>query len=88
MAKQANKIVVRLSAQGRVVIPAPLRRALGVSKGDSLLAHLDDDRLVLEKSETIKRRLKARFAKVGKGRSLAKDLIAERREEAKKELEK
>lgn len=40
---------------------------------------------MLEKQETIKRRLKARFAQVPRDRSLADELIAERREEAIKE---
>ncbi|MBI4827959.1 MAG: AbrB/MazE/SpoVT family DNA-binding domain-containing protein [Nitrospinae bacterium] len=86
MAKQASKVEVHLGPQGRMVIPAFLRRAMGVGSGDRLLAHLEDDRLVLEKTESVKIRLKARFAHVRKGRSLAKELIADRREEAKKEL--
>ena len=40
---------------------------------------------MLEKQETVKRRLKARFAHVSKDRSLADELIAERREEAIRE---
>ena len=43
------------------------------------------DQLVLEKQSTIKQRLKSRFTKVSKERSLANELIAERREAAKKE---
>lgn len=88
MAKQTSKTEVHLSAQGRIVIPAPLRKALGVSSGDSLLAHLEEDRLVLEKAETVKKRLKGRFAKVKKSRSLAMELIKERRKEAKSESAK
>jgi len=86
MAHNADVLEVRLGAQGRVVIPAPLRRALGVDVGDRLLAHLEDDRLVLEKAESIKLRLKGRFSRIGKGVSLAAELIAERREEAKLEV--
>jgi hypothetical protein len=40
---------------------------------------------VLEKSETIKLRLKSRFSQLPKDRSLALELIAERREEVKRE---
>jgi AbrB family looped-hinge helix DNA binding protein len=80
--KQAE---VHLSSQGRVVIPASLRRALGFQAGDVLVARKEDDRLVLEKAETIKRRIHARFADVPKQVSLAEELIAERREEASRE---
>lgn len=79
---------VRLGPQGRVVIPAALRRALGFEPGDTLLARLEDGRLVLEKPETIKRRLKARFAHIGPGTSLADELLAERREEARRESDR
>lgn len=76
---------VHLGRQGRLVIPAPLRRSLGFEEGDTLIARSDEGRLVLEKQETIKQRLKARFSHLPKNRSLADELIAERREEAKRE---
>jgi hypothetical protein len=46
---------------------------------------LEDGRLILEKPETIKHRLKTRFAHLPRGKSLADELLAERREEAKQE---
>jgi AbrB family looped-hinge helix DNA binding protein len=51
---------VSLGRQGRLVIPAPLRRSLGLKEGDRLVARQEADRLVLEKPEQIKQRLKAR----------------------------
>jgi len=78
---------VQLGAQGRLVIPASFRKALGFESGDTLIARLDEDRLVLEKAETIKQRLKARFATVPKDVSLAGELLAERREAVKHEAE-
>lgn len=74
---------VRLSEQGRLVIPAALRKSLGFEPGDTLIARLEDGRLVLEKHETVQRRLKTRFSHVKKGTSLADELIVQRREEAK-----
>ena len=82
MPQSTTHVEVQLGPQGRVVIPAPLRRLLGLETGDTLVARLEDGRLVLEKRETIKRRLKARFARLP---SLATELLAERREEAKRE---
>lgn len=76
---------VSLGRQGRLVIPAPLRRSLGLEEGDRLVARQEADRLVLEKPELIKRRLKARFALVPLGRRLVDELIAERHEESRRE---
>ncbi len=85
MSELSSHTEVHLGRQGRLVIPAPLRRSLGFEVGDTLIAHNEEGRLVLEKQETIKQRLKARFSQLPKSLSLADELIAERREEAKKE---
>lgn len=85
MDKVSKPIEVHLGRQGRLVIPAELRRLLGFEAGDALVAHEEAGRLVLEKAETIKQRLKARFAGVPSDRSLAEELITERREAARRE---
>lgn len=85
MANSVIQTEVQVGPQGRLVIPAALRRQLGVKPGDILVAHLEEGRLILEKPEAIKQRLKARFAQLPKGTSLATELLAERREEAKRE---
>jgi len=76
---------IQLRAQGRLVIPAALRKALGFAPGDVLVARRENERLVLEKASSIKRRLRERFARVPAEVSLAEELIAERREEGKRE---
>ena len=73
---------VQFGAQGRVVVPAPIRKALGFQPGEILVARVEDDHLVIEKRESVERRIRARFRRSG-GRSLADELIAERREEAR-----
>lgn len=50
MAK-ATGIVRRLDELGRVVIPAGLRRALGIEKGDPIEIYVDAERVVLKKYE-------------------------------------
>ena len=50
-----------------------------LEEGDKLVVREEAGRLVLEKRETVKQRLKARFNKVPKELSLADELIAERR---------
>ena len=75
---------VRLGAQGRLVVPAPIRKALGFRPGETLVARTEGGRLVIEKPEAVERRLHAWFRQF-EGRSLAGELIAERREEARRE---
>ncbi|MDY7020551.1 MAG: AbrB/MazE/SpoVT family DNA-binding domain-containing protein [Cyanobacteriota bacterium] len=86
MDKLPKLVEVHLDREGQLVIPAALRQSLGSEQGDLLIAHDEEGRLVLEKRETIKQRLKARFAKLPKDQSLASELIAERREEARREI--
>lgn len=85
MSESPTYAEVHLGPQGRLVIPAPLRRSLGFEAGDILIVRLEENRLVLEKRETIKCRLKARFSHLPKNISLADELLAERREETKTE---
>ena len=63
------------------MIAAPLRCALELEEGDRLVARQEADRLVLEKPDRVKKRLKARFAQVPVERALVNELIAERREQ-------
>lgn len=74
-----------LGKQGRMVIPAHLRHALGLEPGDRLIARQDGDRIVLERPEAVERRLKARLANIPKGVSLVDELLADRRAEAAKD---
>ncbi len=76
---------VTVGPQGRLVVPAPLRRRLGVAPGDVLVARIDDNRLVLEQREAVLARLRARLAVVPADIDMADELIAERREAARQE---
>ena len=82
---ETPQIEVQVGRQGRLVIPAALRRALGLAEGDTLLARMENERLVLEKRSTIQQRLKTRFAAVSPEISLVDELIAERRTEYRRE---
>jgi AbrB family looped-hinge helix DNA binding protein len=85
MPKPVSQTEIHLGLQGRLVIPAPLRRSLGFESGDSLIARMENGRLVLEKAGTIRQRLKNRFARLPSTTSLAEELIKERREAAKRD---
>jgi len=80
-----QSVEVTLGRQGRVVIPVSLRRALGFEEGDALVARQELGRLVLEKPERIRQRLKQRFAQVPGERKLVDELIAERRMEGRRD---
>jgi AbrB family looped-hinge helix DNA binding protein len=81
----SQPVEVSLGRQGRLVIPAALRRELGFEEGDALVARQELGRLVLEKPEPIKKRLKQRFSEVPAERKLVEELIAERREESRRD---
>lgn len=73
---------VRVGADGRLVIPAPLRKALGIRGGDELVVRVENGQLIIERLEDLRRRIKGYFAHVSPEVSLVDQLIAERRQEA------
>jgi bifunctional DNA-binding transcriptional regulator/antitoxin component of YhaV-PrlF toxin-antitoxin module len=71
---------------GRVVIPAVIRAALGVGVGDTVLLRFDRGELrILTPRQAIRRAQELVRQYVPGGRSLADELIAERRAEAARE---
>ena len=76
---------VRISPQGRLVVPARLRRRLGIEPGEVLVARAEDNRLVLERRGAALDRLRARWANAARDVSPVDELLAERREEARRE---
>jgi bifunctional DNA-binding transcriptional regulator/antitoxin component of YhaV-PrlF toxin-antitoxin module len=81
----AKNSLVTLDEEGGIVLPEAIRREMDLVAGDIFVARIESDRLVLEKPSAVLERLKARFAGLAPGVSLAEELIAERREEAAKE---
>jgi AbrB family looped-hinge helix DNA binding protein len=76
---------LRLGRQGRLVIPADLRRKLGLNDGDELVARDEDGRLVIEPRSAVLTRIRRRLQALPPEVSLVDDLLAERRREAQRE---
>jgi len=70
---------VVLGQQGRLVIPAEVRAALGLTTGDRLHLHVSGGRIVLERPEHALDELRRLGAAVPPSRSLVEELLAERR---------
>jgi AbrB family looped-hinge helix DNA binding protein len=78
--------LVRINENGRVVIPAAFRRALGIQAGDTIVLRVEKDELRISS-------LRQRLAKaqqlvrkhVASSVSLADELITDRRKAARRE---
>lgn len=77
-----NAEPVRVLEGGRIVIPARIRKELGIKEGDTLRVHVEDGVVRLETAARQLRRAQALLAPYLHGPSLADELIAERRAEA------
>ena len=81
-----NESHTRINENGRIVIPSSFRRALGIRSGDTVVLRIESNELRIT---TLRQRLaKAQQlvrAHVAPRTSLVDQLIAERREAAKRE---
>jgi len=68
-----------LGQQGRLVIPAAVRTALGLAPGDRLHLHLAGRWVVLERQQDAIAELRGMGSEVPQTRSLVDELLAERR---------
>ena len=82
MNAQRGKIV----SGGRLIVPAEFRRALGLSDGDTVVMEVDGDELHVRPIKSALRRIQRRLGRyVATGESVADELIADRRAEAKRD---
>ena len=79
---------VVIEPDGRVMLPAAVRERLGVAAGDYLVlkTQRDGSATMISLAQVVDQ-ARGHFSDVAPGRSLADDLIAERREEARRESE-
>ena len=79
---------MKMSEGGRVVVPAEIRKALGLKEGDTVLWELvDGEARLTTRRERLRRaqELIARYCPKQLDESIVDELIAERRAEAMKE---
>jgi AbrB family looped-hinge helix DNA binding protein len=80
------KTRMRVNENGRVVIPASFRKALGIKAGDEVVLRIEDNELrIITLKRHLERAQRLIRKHVKEGRSLVDELIAERRESARNE---
>lgn len=79
--------IAKLTNGNRVVIPAAIRKSLGLQVGDAVTLVLQDNGEVrlLTQAEAVRQAQTLVRQSVPKNRSLVEELLAERREEAGRE---
>jgi AbrB family looped-hinge helix DNA binding protein len=81
-----EEVRLRVNENGRVVIPASFRKALGINAGDEVVLRIQDDELRITTQQHRIRRAQRRAQRCLKpGTSLVDELLAERREAARRE---
>lgn len=70
---------VILGQQGRLVVPAEIRAALGLAAGARLHVHVVGRQIVLERHDDAVAELRGLGSRVPRSRSLVDELLAERR---------
>jgi len=83
-----ENFTARVNENGRIVIPADIRKAMGLKPGDSVVMRLEDGVLMIESHLARIRRIQEEFKRYAKpGVLMSDELIADRREEARREME-
>lgn len=83
-----QRTTVTLGRQGRLVIPAATRRRLGIATGDELNLIEENGHVVLETRAAAAARARGSLEHLATDVSVVDELIAERREEARREDER
>jgi AbrB family looped-hinge helix DNA binding protein len=89
LVSSSRPVTTRLNENGRIVIPAALRDKMGVKPGDAVLMEVEDGVLRVEAHMARIRRIQEELKPYAPkdGTLVSDQLIAERREEARREME-
>jgi AbrB family looped-hinge helix DNA binding protein len=78
----------KLNDNGRIVIPAEIRKEMSLNPGDTVVMALENGVLKIESQRTRVRQVQQSLNKlIPAGRRLSDELIENRREEARQEVE-
>lgn len=80
-----NNVRTKLGQGGRIVLPAQFRKAMGVKPGDELIMAMKDGEVRVFTRQAAIKRAQGMLKHIAPGRSLADELIQERRSEAARE---
>lgn len=81
---------LKMDSAGRIIVPADMRAAMLAKGGDVLTAHVVEGELRIVSHDWIMHRINeeaSKFKAANPGVSVVDELIAERREEARRDLE-
>lgn len=82
------RYTIPLQENGRMILPSDIRQALRLKKGDKVILETQGDRIELTTPQRERRRAQEMFRRfVPAGNNLADQVIADRREEARREDE-
>jgi DNA-binding transcriptional regulator/RsmH inhibitor MraZ len=84
-----EQFAVKLDGSGRILLPAKVRKQLKLEKGTVVIGRLDKEQLILWTRAQALRKAQAYFSQFRPkgGKLLSDELIEDRREEARRELE-
>jgi AbrB family looped-hinge helix DNA binding protein len=86
MDRQAHRTILRVADGGRIVIPAEVRSRLGMEVGAELVLTVEADHATLMNAKAARRKAREKVRRYVKpGVSLSKELMAQRKAEARRE---
>lgn len=78
----------KINANGRIVLPAAMRNAIGVKPGDEILLRVEDGEICVYTMANAIRQAQELIRPYAKGKgSMVDELIRERRREARREMQ-
>ena len=84
---EAGPVHTKINENGRIVVPAELRQLMGIKPGDAVVLTVKDGVLQVEAYVSVIRKIQDDMqARFGPDRLLSEELLADRREEVRREM--